>query len=113
MRDANIGAYYERSALEEFAKDVLDDSDTGMMVSIERVGILHDELTRQMLREISQYIEKGIVAQFVASPECAMKDRQTMKEGLIAAILLRRRVAGLSNHDLIPMGFGPVKETSC
>lgn len=113
MPKSDIGAFYGRDCLEEFARDILGESDPGLMVSIERVSELHSQLTQQVLGELSKYIQDGVLAQFNSFPSSAKKERQAMRECVIAALLLRRRVSGVGSSNLIPLGYGPLKESSC
>jgi len=112
MAKSDIGGFYLRASLEEFDSDVLSSEDGGMMVNMERLGLLHASLTEQVVAEMSRYIRHSLIAQLRLALGDEEED-QEVRECVLAAILLRRRIAGSPGDHLVPVGYGPATEEIC
>lgn len=112
MDDPGIGAFYSRAALEEFADYVLGDC-PGIMVSIERVGVLYREMTDQTVAELTRHIHETLASREVRDRASGDEDCQLTREYVLAALFLRRRILGISLSDEACKGIGPMQETEC
>lgn len=112
MSETTMGAYYDRSALEEFADHVLGDF-PGMMVSIERVGALYREMSDQTVLELTRHVHETLGSRELRDFAEASEDDQITREYVLAALFLRRRILGISLMENAFVGVGPLEETEC
>ena len=111
MNNRGMGAFYNRLSLEEFAGAVLPGDTPGLMVDLGRMGELHDALAQQVADEVSRYIRNGLVPQLGANlPE---EEAQSVRECVLAAIILRRQLSPGGKAASLPLGFGPFTEEKC
>ena len=110
--DGVIGAYYARDALSEYALDVLGPEDPGLMVNVVRMTRFHDGLADQVMGEVTRYIEDGLLP-YLKSDRLGAEEKAYIRECVVAALAVRRRITGMAAKDFAPLGLGATTEEPC
>ncbi len=111
-KPGSIGAYYPRESLGVYARDVLGPDDPGFFVNLTRMAKFQERLIDQVSLEVTRYVEIGLLP-YLDSDKLGQEEKDYIKECVLVAQSLQRRIHGQSAKDLAPLGFGSPEEEQC